>query len=84
MLDIALSLCRPWYLHFEYHGLSHLSSLHSVRNAELSVAGCGEGPGRSQVTCTEERTKLRANWERDVADYRGTESGQRHLSVQCS
>lgn len=48
------------------------------------VEGCGEGPGRSQVPCTEERTNLRANWERDAADYRGTESGQRHPSVQCS
>lgn len=83
MLDMVLPLCRPWYLHIEYHRLYHLSLSHSAGNAEVDVEGCGEGPGRSQVPCTDERTELRAYWERDAADYRGTESGQRHPSVQC-
>lgn len=61
MLDMALSPCRPWYLCIADHRLSCLS----VRNLELAVERCSEGPGGSQVPCTEERAKPRENWERD-------------------
>lgn len=82
MVGMALSLCHPCYLRIDYHRLVHQASLHSVRNTELGVEGCSEG--RSQTPSTEERTKLRPNWERDAANYRGTESGQRRPSVSPS